>query len=168
MTPAALLDTLNRLGAKVTPCGDRLRVQAPAGKLTPDLRRELAEHKADLLAWYDADRWARSAVARIEALSELRAELRERFEYRAAILQHDSGCTERLTPAPKQTCWLTWSCRRRCGGLRIPGSSGKKAGMTDPVQGSAADVAGQHTGPEPASDHQLFDNGPDPAGWAKA
>lgn len=49
MTAATLLDRLRSLGASVSLVGDRLRVEAPAGTLTPELRQELAEHKAELV-----------------------------------------------------------------------------------------------------------------------
>lgn len=49
MTAATLLDRLRCLGASVSLVGDKLRVEAPAGVLTPDLRRELIEHKAELV-----------------------------------------------------------------------------------------------------------------------
>lgn len=52
MTPAAaeLLDELAARGVLLeVACAERLRVDAPAGVLTPELRQTLGEHKAELL-----------------------------------------------------------------------------------------------------------------------
>jgi len=49
MTAEAILDRLRSLGARVSLAGDKLHVEAPAGVLTPDLRQELIEHKAELV-----------------------------------------------------------------------------------------------------------------------
>lgn len=49
MTPQALLSRLAALNVTLTSAGDRLRVEAPAGALTDELRAALAEHKAALL-----------------------------------------------------------------------------------------------------------------------
>lgn len=51
MTAQELLTELEGAGVLLTPgagCG-RLRVNAPAGSLTPERRRALVEHKAELL-----------------------------------------------------------------------------------------------------------------------
>ena len=49
MTAQAILNCLRSLGASVSLAGNKLRVEAPAGVLTPDLRQELIEHKAELV-----------------------------------------------------------------------------------------------------------------------
>ena len=49
MTPEALLSRLAALNVKLTAAGGRLRVEAPAGALTDELRAALAEHKRALL-----------------------------------------------------------------------------------------------------------------------
>ena len=49
MTAATLLAGLFRLGALVTVVTNRVRVQAPKGVLTPEIRAALAAHKTDLL-----------------------------------------------------------------------------------------------------------------------
>lgn len=50
MTPQALLDELKQLNVKVSLNGDRLRLEAPAGVLTPDLREKIRQHKTELAA----------------------------------------------------------------------------------------------------------------------
>lgn len=50
MTVQELLDTLRRSGVKVTVNGDRLRVAAPQGVVTPEIRRQLSERKPELIA----------------------------------------------------------------------------------------------------------------------
>jgi hypothetical protein len=49
MTAEALIDTLHAAGIHLTVNGDRLHVEAPAGRYNPDLRARLLEHKADLV-----------------------------------------------------------------------------------------------------------------------
>ncbi|MGD0950447.1 MAG: hypothetical protein ABSA52_23895 [Candidatus Binatia bacterium] len=50
MTAAALLAELRRLGAFLTVVGDKLRVEAPVGTITPEIRETLARFKPALLA----------------------------------------------------------------------------------------------------------------------
>lgn len=50
MTAAELLAELKKLGVLLICDGDALRIKAPAGVLTPELKAALAEHKAALLA----------------------------------------------------------------------------------------------------------------------
>lgn len=50
MSPTALLDTLKRLDVHLEANGDRLKVDAPKGVLTPKMKAVLAEHKTALLA----------------------------------------------------------------------------------------------------------------------
>jgi hypothetical protein len=49
MTPEALLSRLAALDVALTAQGDRLRVEAPVGALTAELRAALTEHKRALL-----------------------------------------------------------------------------------------------------------------------
>ena len=49
MTPTVLLTTLATAGAVVAAAGERLRVEAPPGVLTPQLRAAITEHKGELL-----------------------------------------------------------------------------------------------------------------------
>jgi len=50
MTATALLTELRHRGATVTVVGDRLRVEAPVGTITPEIRGALARFKPALLA----------------------------------------------------------------------------------------------------------------------
>lgn len=50
MTAVALLRELRQRGATVAVIGDRLRIEAPAGRLTPELKTELSVRKPELLA----------------------------------------------------------------------------------------------------------------------
>lgn len=63
MTAQELLTELERAGVRLTPGADygRLRVNAPAGALTPEWRRALVELKAELLKLLD-ERAARAAL----------------------------------------------------------------------------------------------------------
>lgn len=49
MSLAALLDELKHRGVRLEVAGERLRVSAPRGAVTPELRRALTEHKGELL-----------------------------------------------------------------------------------------------------------------------
>lgn len=50
MSPQDLLTTLRSSGVEITVVEDRLRIEAPHGVVTPEIRQALAEHKPELLA----------------------------------------------------------------------------------------------------------------------
>jgi hypothetical protein len=50
MTPDTLAVQLDALGVRLSVQGERLRVEAPAGVLTSELRQAIARHKVDLMA----------------------------------------------------------------------------------------------------------------------
>ena len=50
MTVTELLNHLQALGVRLTVAGERLRVDAPVGVLTADLREALATHKTEVMA----------------------------------------------------------------------------------------------------------------------
>lgn len=50
MTADVLLTELRNRGAALTVVGDRLRVEAPVGVLSPEIRTALAAYKAELLS----------------------------------------------------------------------------------------------------------------------
>ena len=50
MTLMGLLIRLRAARVRLEPNGDRLRVEAPEGMLTPELRQAIREHKPELLA----------------------------------------------------------------------------------------------------------------------
>ena len=50
MTPTELVREAHRLGITLAPNGDKLRVEAPVGTLSPELRQALFEHKSEILA----------------------------------------------------------------------------------------------------------------------
>ncbi|MBI4582733.1 MAG: hypothetical protein HY717_01675 [Planctomycetes bacterium] len=49
MTTAVLLAELSRAGVRLAAAGERIRLDAPRGVLTPELRNLLAEHKTEIL-----------------------------------------------------------------------------------------------------------------------
>jgi len=51
MTPAELLAKLERLNVKVSLAGDKLRLEAPAGALTPELKEIIRQQKYALIAF---------------------------------------------------------------------------------------------------------------------
>lgn len=53
MRPALLLRRLRELGVEVSRRGERLHLEAPRGRLTPDLKADLRAHKADLLRFLE-------------------------------------------------------------------------------------------------------------------
>jgi hypothetical protein len=54
MTPDALLDKLERLNVKVTINGDKLRLEAPKGVLTPEMKEAIRQYKPALIALLEA------------------------------------------------------------------------------------------------------------------
>jgi hypothetical protein len=62
MTAAELLTTLHALGVTLSPRVDRLRVDAPEGVLTAELRQAIRTQKGELLAL--VEEWSeRAAIA---------------------------------------------------------------------------------------------------------
>src|SRR5262245_27401359 len=59
MTLVELLSTLHNHDIDVWADGERLRYSAPSGAITPDIREELAKHKADLLTFLNEADWMR-------------------------------------------------------------------------------------------------------------
>ena len=82
MSAAELLATLRARDCELTAAGERLRVEAPAGALTPDLRDALTAHKADLLLELEAE----AAWATVEAIA---AEMRRRWARAEQLEQSD-------------------------------------------------------------------------------
>lgn len=54
MTPLDLLAELERLNVKLTLAGDKLRLEAPAGVLTPELKETVRRQKPALIALLEA------------------------------------------------------------------------------------------------------------------
>ena len=70
MTLVELLSTLRARDINVWADGERLSYSAPSGALTPDIREELAKHKADLLTFLnETDRMQRMTRAPISRIS---------------------------------------------------------------------------------------------------
>ena len=49
MSPQVLLEQLHEMGVEVIPEGDRLRLRAPKGVLTPEVQRAISEQKPEIL-----------------------------------------------------------------------------------------------------------------------
>ncbi len=75
MTAGLLLADLSRRGASVTAKGDRLRVEAPPGTLTPAIREALTAHKADLLRLLPLAEEYRTLLRQEAALRDSKARL---------------------------------------------------------------------------------------------
>jgi hypothetical protein len=80
MTPETFLDHLLRRGSTVSVVGEKIRVEAPYGVLTPDIRAALATHKPALrrlLMFADQYRDALLGTGRVDArlIDELGPEL---------------------------------------------------------------------------------------------
>lgn len=58
MTAAQVLEQARALGILLSGSGGKLRYEAPAGSLTPELRQALIVHKAAILDLLDAERLA--------------------------------------------------------------------------------------------------------------
>jgi hypothetical protein len=92
MTALALLETLRASDVRLSPKGDRLAFDAPAGVMTAELRALVANHKAEVLAVLAGD-WYGAALLLIsrETDTDRRAGLRYQFEERAGIAEYDGG-----------------------------------------------------------------------------
>ncbi|MCH7591186.1 MAG: hypothetical protein IH989_00190 [Planctomycetes bacterium] len=94
MTGVLLLEQLQERDIRLSANGDRLVVDAPRGLLTAQLRETLLDRKAELLAILaDRDDSARQAAALLSRVDDpdVRADLRELFEHRAAVCEFDGG-----------------------------------------------------------------------------
>ena len=58
MSAAQVLEQVRALGVVLSGAGGKLRYEAPAGSLTPELRESLAAHKAAILDLLEAERLA--------------------------------------------------------------------------------------------------------------
>jgi hypothetical protein len=113
MTPQALLAELERLNVKIFLAGDKLRINAPAGVLTPAHKEAITKHKDELVnhltqwneptalsliheaverirRWYPADAWPWAAENR----PDLRQAVKDaEAQYNRAFHQGDmAGC----------------------------------------------------------------------------
>lgn len=100
MNPTALLSNLLAAGVVVDIASDdpdALDVAGPRDALTADRLAALREHKPALLAILRGAMtpatWARRAAARLARVDDVvrRIALRDAFEERAAICEHDAG-----------------------------------------------------------------------------
>ena len=71
MTPQTLLTELHALGVTLIPEGSGLRYRAPKGVLTPELRKALAEQKAEILTVLSEPESAKDAKSAKSAKPEL-------------------------------------------------------------------------------------------------
>lgn len=84
MSAAGLLDELEAAGVRLYPSEPGgLRVDAPRGVITPEIRDSLRRHKAEIIALLQPPRESACGVDRIELLYL--------FEERAAIMEIDGG-----------------------------------------------------------------------------
>lgn len=91
--PTALLDELRRYGIELRAEGNRLRYR-PVDAISPVLLTQLRIHKAELMIILQTgDYWARHAAALLSGVADpdLRADLRELFEHRAAVCEFEGG-----------------------------------------------------------------------------
>jgi hypothetical protein len=94
MTPSvqALIRSLEERDIHLEVIKDRLRVDAPKGALTPELRRTLEENKPLLVSALKVD-WAADARKVIDALPDeaVRPVLMDYFELTAAFVEYEQG-----------------------------------------------------------------------------
>lgn len=93
-TGRRLWAALNHAGVKLSAHAGKLRFDAPAGTMTPELLAMLSACKAELLAIIAGDYLAAALalVASIDTPDE-RAAMAEWFDERAAIREYDGGMT---------------------------------------------------------------------------
>lgn len=66
MTPRELLEKLQALDVEICAEGDRIRCNAPAGVLTPELKEEMARRKPEILAYLRALSITRSSLVPLQ------------------------------------------------------------------------------------------------------
>src|SRR5438105_3680208 len=86
MSTPELLDNLRRRGVRLEVHGDRLKVDAPTGTLTAEIKAALAEHKPEILAVLSAR--CGESIPNADVVDSW-----EWIEERAAILEFDGGLT---------------------------------------------------------------------------
>ncbi len=100
-----ILAECDRLGVRLAVDGDALKVDAPKGAVTDELKERLRANKADILR--------QLAVDQAE-------DLREHFEERAGILEYDAGLPRaqaeleaaRITVTYARNCCYQWASLR--------------------------------------------------------
>ena len=87
-----LIRSLEERGIYLEVVEDRLRVDAPKGSLTPELREMLTQKKPELVSALKAD-WADDARKLIDALPDesLRVLMHDFYEESAATLEYEQG-----------------------------------------------------------------------------
>jgi hypothetical protein len=78
MSAFELLDTLTASGVHVWAEGGKLKLDAPRGAVTPELKERLAAHKPELLAALSADDCPASPFTTPEGRAALRRGVRDR------------------------------------------------------------------------------------------
>lgn len=93
MNAAALIRHLAQAGIRLSPNGDRLRVEAKPGTVTSDLRAIIANRKSDLLAELDQAHCGEreSRQAKVEAELASHPERRVAFDVTGAALNAANG-----------------------------------------------------------------------------
>jgi len=88
----ALLRSLEDRDIRIEAYDGRLRVDAPSGALTPELRQTLTDHKPLLISMLTVD-WSVKAKSFIASLPDvsLRPMLEDYFEETAATLEYDQN-----------------------------------------------------------------------------
>lgn len=92
-TAVAILDELRQRGVEVRVDGSRLLFR-PLDRVPPELLTQLRIRKAELMTILQAgDYWARRAAALLSNVTDpdVRADLRELFEHRAAVCEFDGN-----------------------------------------------------------------------------
>src|SRR6266404_5940203 len=74
MTASALIEQLRQMGVELLLAGDRLRINAPEGVLTPSIRALLTQHKAEILELL-RPRNDSPGMGRVVALGEVLSEM---------------------------------------------------------------------------------------------
>lgn len=107
MTPAEVLATLRALRIEVRAEGGRLRLRAPVGTLTPELRHAVEVHKPGLLALLSGvEGPAASVPAPLDRPAHLQALLRQHFRKLNALRADWAGAHGRIerTDIPLAAC----------------------------------------------------------------
>ncbi|MEM7586880.1 MAG: condensation domain-containing protein, partial [Acidobacteriota bacterium] len=112
LTTVQLLDHLRQLGARVSSKGGRLKLNAPSGALTAELRRELGERKAEILEFLE-----HAKTAADSRRQQRIPRLQQRVEAPLSFAQNRLWLIHQLNPA--SSVYNIFAALRLRGGLHI-------------------------------------------------
>ena len=110
MTAQEILAEIRNLGGRLEARGDRLHVEAPLGKVTPELKTRLALHKVELMNLLQDGSGLEDSVKRLEA-ANMSVAITD--DGTARVLQSDDSLNDGETRYEPREMWLYISLTQR-------------------------------------------------------